>query len=115
MGLKAQRLSFLGFEGPGVLYPTIAHTAATSLRGGAEHAGVFAAELGRAFISYQIGGRRGGIVRNNAEINKHIAAQTALGRVGLPDDIGPMIAALLSDENRWVTAQRIEVSGGMFL
>ena len=57
----------------------------------------------------------GGAVRDNADLNKFVAAQTALGRVGLPDDIGPMIAALLSDENRWVTAQRIEVSGGMFL
>lgn len=38
-----------------------------------------------------------------------------LGRAGLPDDIGPMIASLLSDENRWVNGQRIEVSGGMFL
>jgi len=57
----------------------------------------------------------GGLVRDNAEVNQHVAAQTALGRVGVPDDIGPMIAALLSDENRWVNAQRIEVSGGMFL
>jgi NAD(P)-dependent dehydrogenase (short-subunit alcohol dehydrogenase family) len=57
----------------------------------------------------------GGIVRDNAEVNKHIAAQTALGRVGVPDDIGPMIAALLSDDNRWINAQRIEASGGMFL
>jgi len=40
---------------------------------------------------------------------------TALGRAGVPDDIGPMIASLLSDENRWVTGQRIEVSGGMAL
>jgi NAD(P)-dependent dehydrogenase (short-subunit alcohol dehydrogenase family) len=40
---------------------------------------------------------------------------TALGRPGVPDDIGPMIAALLSDENRWVNAQRIEVSGGLSL
>ena len=38
---------------------------------------------------------------------------TALGRAGLPDDIGPMIASLLSEDNRWVNAQRIEVSGGM--
>ena len=38
---------------------------------------------------------------------------TALGRVGVPDDMGPMIAALLGEENRWVNAQRIEVSGGM--
>ena len=57
----------------------------------------------------------GGIVRDNAEVNKHIAAQTALGRVGVPDDIGPMIAALLSEDNRWINAQRIEASGGMFL
>jgi NAD(P)-dependent dehydrogenase (short-subunit alcohol dehydrogenase family) len=54
----------------------------------------------------------GGIVRDNPEVNKHIAEMTALGRAGLPDDIGPMIASLLSDDNRWVNAQRIEVSGG---
>ncbi|UOD28939.1 SDR family oxidoreductase [Massilia violaceinigra] len=54
----------------------------------------------------------GGAVRDNAEINQHLAAMTALGRVGLPDDIGPMIASLLSENNRWVNAQRIEVSGG---
>jgi NAD(P)-dependent dehydrogenase (short-subunit alcohol dehydrogenase family) len=40
---------------------------------------------------------------------------TVLGRAGVPDDIGPMIAALLSDDNRWLNAQRIEVSGGMSL
>lgn len=57
----------------------------------------------------------GGVVRDNPEINQHIAAITALGRVGLPDDIGPMIASLLSENNRWVNAQRIEVSGGQGL
>lgn len=57
----------------------------------------------------------GGRVRDNEELNKYVAAQTALGRVGLPDDIGDAIAALLSDNLRWMTAQRIEVSGGMFL
>jgi NAD(P)-dependent dehydrogenase (short-subunit alcohol dehydrogenase family) len=57
----------------------------------------------------------GGMVRDNPEINKHVAEMTALGRAGEPDDIGPMIAALLSDENRWVNGQRIEVSGGMAL
>ncbi len=57
----------------------------------------------------------GGAVRDNAEINKHIAGVTALGRVGVPDDIGPMIANLLSEENRWINAQRIEVSGGQGL
>ncbi len=55
----------------------------------------------------------GGMVRDNPELNKRIADMTALGRVGLPDDIGPMIAALLSEDNRWVNAQRIEVSGGL--
>jgi NAD(P)-dependent dehydrogenase (short-subunit alcohol dehydrogenase family) len=55
----------------------------------------------------------GGMVRDNPEVNKQIAAMTALGRVGQPDDIGPMIASMLSDDNRWVNAQRIEVSGGM--
>ena len=54
----------------------------------------------------------GGAVRDNPELNEQFAAMTALGRVGLPDDIGPMVASLLSEDNRWVTAQRIEVSGG---
>ena len=57
----------------------------------------------------------GGMVRDNPEINRFVAEATALGRAGLPDDIGPMIAALLSDDNRWVNGQRIEVSGGMAL
>ncbi len=54
----------------------------------------------------------GGAVRDNPEINRHLAGITALGRVGVPDDIGAMIANLLGDANRWVNAQRIEVSGG---
>ncbi|PSB59358.1 SDR family oxidoreductase [Chamaesiphon polymorphus] len=62
----------------------------------------------------------GGAVRDNPEINNFLASQTALGRVGLPDDIGgalakpigTIIASLLSEDNRWVNAQRIEVSGG---
>jgi NAD(P)-dependent dehydrogenase (short-subunit alcohol dehydrogenase family) len=54
----------------------------------------------------------GGAVRDNPEVNKIFADMTALGRAGVPDDIGPMIASLLSADNRWVTAQRIEVSGG---
>ena len=57
----------------------------------------------------------GGMVRDNPDINRQIAAATALGRPGLPDDIGPMIASLLSEDNRWVNAQRIEVSGGMVI
>lgn len=54
----------------------------------------------------------GGAVRDNPEVNKIFADMTALGRAGVPDDIGPMIASLLSEDNRWVNAQRIEVSGG---
>ncbi|HFZ8993344.1 TPA: SDR family NAD(P)-dependent oxidoreductase [Citrobacter freundii] len=54
----------------------------------------------------------GGLVRDNADVNARFAAMTALGRVGIADDIGPMVASLLRDDNRWVTAQRIEVSGG---
>ena len=55
------------------------------------------------------------LIRDNPEINRMVAQNTALGRAGLPDDIGPMIASLLSDDNRWVNGQRIEVSGGMAL
>lgn len=54
----------------------------------------------------------GGRVRDNAELNKQIAANTAMGRVGLPDDVGGAISALLVGETGWVTGQRIEVSGG---
>ncbi|MDT3379365.1 SDR family oxidoreductase [Labrys neptuniae] len=54
----------------------------------------------------------GGAVRDDPSINKIFAQMTALGRAGVAEDIGPMIASLLSDANRWVNAQRIEVSGG---
>ncbi len=57
----------------------------------------------------------GGAVRDNAALNAAIAAQTALGRVGLPDDIGGAVSLLLSPEARWINGQRIEVSGGMML
>ncbi|WP_287803923.1 SDR family oxidoreductase [Diaphorobacter sp.] len=57
----------------------------------------------------------GGAVRDNAQLNAFIAGQTALGRVGLPDDIGGVIAALLQPGTGWVNAQRIEASGGMFV
>lgn len=54
----------------------------------------------------------GGYVRDTPEVNQHIAAITALGRVGLPDDIGGAVAALLDDGAGWITGQRIEASGG---
>ena len=54
----------------------------------------------------------GGAVRDTPAYNEAFAGMTALGRVGLPDDIGPAVASLLGPDNRWITAQRIEVSGG---
>ena len=57
----------------------------------------------------------GGVVRDNQELNSMISSLTALGRVGLPDDIGGVVAFLCSDESKWVNAQRIEVSGGIFV
>lgn len=56
-----------------------------------------------------------GVVRDNSEVNAFIAGNTALGRVGLPDDIGAAVATLLGDGGRWINGQRIEASGGMFL
>jgi NAD(P)-dependent dehydrogenase (short-subunit alcohol dehydrogenase family) len=56
----------------------------------------------------------GGAVRDNAQLNSFVASQTAMGRVGQPDDIGAAISALLQPDNRWMTGQRIEVSGGMY-
>lgn len=57
----------------------------------------------------------GGGVRDNAAVNASIAQQTALGRVGLPDDIGDVVAALLSNEVRWINGQRVEAAGGVHL
>ena len=57
----------------------------------------------------------GGAVRDNAEMNRMVASATALGRAGLPDDIGGVVASLLSPEMGWVNAQRIEASGGQHL
>lgn len=57
----------------------------------------------------------GGRTRDNKEVNAHIAGVTALGRVGLPDDIGGVVAFLCTEDARWINGQRIEVSGGMSL
>ena len=57
----------------------------------------------------------GGAVRDNENLNKMITSLTALGRVGLPDDIGGVVAFLCSEDAKWVNAQRIEVSGGIFI
>lgn len=57
----------------------------------------------------------GGAVRDNAEFNNLIASQTALGRAGLPHDIGSVVAFLCSEDSKWVNAQRLEVSGGFHI
>lgn len=57
----------------------------------------------------------GGMVHDNPHVNERVASVTALGRAGEFDDIGPMSAPLLSEDNRWINAQRIEVSGGMMV
>jgi NAD(P)-dependent dehydrogenase (short-subunit alcohol dehydrogenase family) len=83
------------------------------------------------YMAQELGGRRitanaiapgaiatdfnGGVVRDNPELNRMVASMTALGRAGLPDDIGGAVALLLSPEAGWINGQRIEVSGGMRL
>lgn len=57
----------------------------------------------------------GGIVRDNKEMNEMVADMTALGRAGLPADIGGVVAFLCTDDGRWINGERIEVSGGMSL
>lgn len=57
----------------------------------------------------------GGVVRDNPHLNKHLAEKIALGRVGLPEDIGGVVAFLCTEQARWITGQRLEVSGGMNL
>ncbi|MBD3582873.1 SDR family NAD(P)-dependent oxidoreductase [Flavobacterium selenitireducens] len=57
----------------------------------------------------------GGRVRDSKELNEQLSGMTALGRVGLPDDIGSVVAFLCSDDAKWVNAQRIEVSGGLLI
>lgn len=57
----------------------------------------------------------GGAVRDNADFNQMLSSQTALGRVGLPDDIGSVVAFLCTDDSKWINAQRIEVSGGFLI
>ncbi|KAA2240352.1 SDR family oxidoreductase [Chitinophaga agrisoli] len=57
----------------------------------------------------------GGVLRDNPEVNKHVSSVTALGRAGQAEDIGGVVAFLCTEDARWVTGQRIEASGGMYL
>jgi len=56
-----------------------------------------------------------GAFENNPGLKGILASQTALGRVGVVDDIGVVVDFLCSEAGRWVNAQRIEASGGMFI
>lgn len=57
----------------------------------------------------------GGTVRDNKQVNDFVASVTALGRAGLPEDIGGAVAALLDEGSGWINGQRVEASGGMFV
>lgn len=57
----------------------------------------------------------GGAVRDNQKLNDYISSITALGRPGLPDDIGGVVAFLCTEDAKWINGQRIEISGGMKL
>lgn len=57
----------------------------------------------------------GGRVRDDEQTNKMVSNMTALGRPGLPEDIGGVVAFLCTPEAGWMTAQRIELSGGMVI
>ncbi len=76
------------------------------------HRGISVNVLAAGTIETDVGG---GTIRDNKQVNSLIASGTALGRVGLPDDIGDLITTLVSDDCRWVNAQRIEASGGVFI
>jgi NAD(P)-dependent dehydrogenase (short-subunit alcohol dehydrogenase family) len=55
----------------------------------------------------------GGVLRDDEAVRSYVAGEAALGRVGEPEDIGPLVAAMLAEGTQWVTGQRIEASGGM--
>jgi len=74
--------------------------------------GISAVVLAPGAIETDFGG---GVVRDNKQVNAHVAGLTALGRVGLPDDIGAAVALLVSEDARWINGQRVEASGGMCL
>lgn len=57
----------------------------------------------------------GGRNRDNEDARAYLSSQTAMGRVGEPEDIGPLIATMLTGNTAWVTGQRVEASGGIFL
>jgi len=104
------------FSGPG-------YAAYASMKGGIETLTRYMAkELGSRKITANVVAPGaietdfgGGLVRDNDQYNSYVANATALGRAGLPEDIGGVVAFLCTEDARWINAQRIEVSGGMNL
>jgi NAD(P)-dependent dehydrogenase (short-subunit alcohol dehydrogenase family) len=104
-------------------FATPGHSAYAAMKGGVEVLTRYLArELGPRGIAVNViapgaieTDLGGGLVRDNPDLNRMIASATAMGRVGLPDDIGQAIAGLLVDVSPWMTGQRIEVSGGQNL
>lgn len=124
----SQKLLPLIKDGGRIVNVSTARTRLMS-RGGAAYGSIKGAvEVLTRYMAKELGPRRiavnvvapgatetdfsGGIVRDNPTVNKMVADNTALGRAGVPDDVGPMIASLLSEDNRWINGERIEVTGG---
>jgi NAD(P)-dependent dehydrogenase (short-subunit alcohol dehydrogenase family) len=63
-------------------------------------------------VETDFGGAR---IRNSPELKQALGAQAAMGRTGVAEDIGPLVASLLTSGSNWVTGQRIEASGGFQL
>lgn len=129
--LLAQRLLPLIVDGGRILNVSSGLTRMTLPGSSAYGAMKGAVEVLTRYMAKELGGRRitanviapgaiasdfsGGLVRDNPEIGRMVASNTALGRVGLPDDIGGAVAMLLAPESGWINGQRIEASGGMGL
>ena len=104
-------------------FSTPGYAAYASMKGGIETLSRYMAkELGARGIAVNVVAPGaietdfgGGMVRDNKQVNDYVASVTALGRVGLPDDIGGVVAFLCTEDAKWVNGQRIEVSGGMNL
>ena len=104
----------------GVVYRTVATPTDLSRTGAPAHSYDLIYDLGGAQLNVAEAAPgdtdfNGGRVRDDAKYNAAIAGQTALGRVGEAEDIGPVVAMLLADGSQWINGQRIEASGGMVL
>ncbi len=118
-------------DGGGIINVSSGHTRMTLARYSAYGSMKAAIEAFTRYLAVELGPRgirsnviapgaiatdfSGGVVRDNPEVNRMVTDMTALGRAGLPEDIGGVVAFLCTDDARWMTAQRIEVSGGMRL